>query len=175
MIFQQAALPGVYTIDIEPHTDERGFFARTWDRKEFLRLGLTAQMVHCNLSHNRIKGTLRGMQYQRSPFEEARLVRCVGGEIYDVIIDLRPASPTYKQHISVILNDQNHRAIYIPHGCAHGFITLINDTLVLYQMSQVYHPPSIVGIRYNDPMFNIQWPTEVRMISEKDKSYPDFL
>lgn len=174
MIFQQTTIPGVYTIDIEPHTDERGFFARTWDAKEFSRMGLATRLVHCNLSHNRLKGTLRGMQYQRAPFEETRLIRCVKGEIYDAVIDLRPDSATYKQHVALVLNDKNHRALYVPHGCAHGFITLADDTLVFYQMSQVYHPASIVGVRYNDPAFNILWPMEALVISEKDRSYPDY-
>lgn len=161
-------------IQLEQHGDERGFFARSWCRREFEEHGLDPRLVQCNLSFNRSKGTLRGMHYQQAPFGEAKLVRCVRGALHDVIIDLRPHSPTYKQHFGVELSAENRSALYVPEGFAHGFLTLEDDTEVFYQMSQFYSAEHSRGLRWDDPAFGIWWPTEVRVISERDRTYPDF-
>jgi dTDP-4-dehydrorhamnose 3,5-epimerase len=174
MLFREAQIPGVVEVRPEPHADERGFFARSWCRNEFEQQGLNPNLVQCNISANTRRGTLRGMHWQASPHAEAKLVRCTRGAVCDVIIDLRPASPTYKKWIAVELTAINYRMVYIPEGCAHGFLTLADETEVFYQMSEVYHPEAARGVRWNDPAFAIQWPEEVRVISERDRTYPDF-
>jgi len=174
MKFIKTELKGAFIVELEVLEDERGFFARTWCRREFEQHGLNPDFVQCNISFNRNKGTLRGMHYQASPFEEAKLVRCTMGAIYDVIIDLRPNSKTFMQWIDVELSAENRRMIYIPEGFAHGFQTLENDTEVFYQMSEFYAPEYARGVRWNDPKFNIQWPDDVWIISEKDKNLKDF-
>lgn len=174
MKFIETELKGAFIVEPEILKDERGFFARTWCRKEFEQHGLNSDMVQCNISFNLNKGTLRGMHYQASPFEEAKLARCTMGAIYDVIIDLRPNSKTFMQWIEVELSAENRKMIYIPEGFAHGFQTLENDTEVFYQMSEFYAPEYARGIRWNDPQFNIEWPDDVRIISVKDKRYHDF-
>ncbi|MBZ5572754.1 MAG: dTDP-4-dehydrorhamnose 3,5-epimerase [Acidobacteriia bacterium] len=174
MIFHDTTLPGVSEIHLEPVSDERGLFARSWCQKEFEAHGLNPRLVQCNLSFNFRKGTLRGIHYQEEPYQEAKLVRCTQGSIYDVAVDLRPQSPTFKRWHAVILSAENRQMIYIPEGCAHGFLTLTDNSEVFYQMSQVYHPESARGVRWNDPVFRINWPGEVKVISERDRTYSNF-
>jgi dTDP-4-dehydrorhamnose 3,5-epimerase len=172
MIFTETPLKGAYIIDIEPYQDHRGFFARSWCRHEFESHGLVPSVVQANISYNPKKGTLRGMHYQIAPHEETKLVRCTRGAIYDVIIDLRPESPTFKQWFGVELTSDNRRMLYVPKRFAHGFITLQDETEVFYQVSEFYNPESERGLRYDDPAFNIQWPLDVQVISEKDRRWP---
>ena len=174
MIFKETKLKGVFIIEPEMMSDERGFFARTWCAREFEAHGLTTNLVQCNISFNKQKGTLRGMHYQVVPHEEAKVVRCTMGAIYDVIIDLRPSSQTYKRWTSVDMSGENRRMLYIPEGFAHGFLTLEDDTEVFYQMSEFYTPECARGVRWNDPAFNITWPLGVKVISKKDAEYPNF-
>jgi dTDP-4-dehydrorhamnose 3,5-epimerase len=174
VIFVATRLQDAHIIEIEKLADKRGFFARSWCQKEFERHGLVSIMVQANLSHNKKKGTLRGMHYQRAPYEEVKLVRCTRGSIYDVIIDLRPDSPTYKQWIGVELTADGYKMLYVPGGFAHGFLTLEDDTEVTYQVSQFYTPGAEGGVRWNDPAFGIVWPGEVQVISDKDRSWPDY-
>ncbi len=174
MIFRETDLPGAYIVEQEKQRDERGFFSRIYCSREFKAQGLSAAFVQCNTSFNARKGTLRGMHYQAAPYEEAKLVRCTMGAIYDVIVDLRADSRTFKQWISVELNDGEGTMLYIPGGFAHGFLTLADNTEVFYQMSEFYMPLYTKGVRWSDPAFDIKWPIEVQMISEKDRTYPDF-
>lgn len=172
--FTETRLKGAFTIDIEPVEDERGFFARAGCRREFKAHGLTFDFMQCNLSFNRKKGILRGMHYQIKPNEEIKLVRCTRGAIYDVLVDLRPDSPTFKQWVALHLNAENRRMLYIPGGFAHGFQTLEEETELFYQMSAFYAPESARGVRWDEPAFHIEWPAAERLISAKDQSYPDF-
>ena len=172
MIFVETRLKGAFIIEPERIEDERGFFARTWCQHEFEARGLNARLAQCNISFNTMKGTLRGMHYQIAPHEETKLVRCTMGAIYDVIVDLRPASPTFKQWEAVELTAGNRRMLYIPGGFAHGFQTLGDETEVFYQMSEFYHPGSSRGARWNDPAFGIAWPLTISTISQRDRSYP---
>jgi dTDP-4-dehydrorhamnose 3,5-epimerase len=175
MIFTEAGLKGALIIDIDPIRDERGFFARSWCQREFAAQGLHLGWVQCNISFNRKRGTLRGMHYQVAPYAEAKLIRCTRGAIYDVIIDLRPDSPTFKRWVAVELTADNRRMLYVPEGFGHGFQTLGDDTEVFYQMSQFYAPDYGRGVRWDDPAFAISWPAERRIISDRDRSFPDFL
>ncbi len=175
MIFTETKLKGAFIIDPERHEDERGFFARTWCEQQFARHGLNLRLVQCSISFNKRKGTLRGMHYQAKPHEEARLVRCTMGAIYDVIIDLRPASPTLTQWVAVELAADNRRTLYVPEGFAHGFQTLADNTEVFYQMSEFYTPESARGVRWDDPAFGIEWPPGKRIMSERDRRYADFV
>jgi dTDP-4-dehydrorhamnose 3,5-epimerase len=161
-------------IDLDRVEDERGFFARSWCVREFEAKGLDARLVQCNLSYNKSRGTLRGMHYQIAPAAEVKVVRCTSGVIHDVIVDLRSGSPTYKKYFSVVLSAENRRMLYIPKNFAHGFLTLADDTEVLYQMSEFYAPDCARGFRWDDPSFGIAWPEEVRVFSRKDSSYPDY-
>jgi dTDP-4-dehydrorhamnose 3,5-epimerase len=174
MKFRETELPGVLEIHIEPVSDERGFFARTWCRKEFESRELNTAIAQCSTSFNKMKGTLRGMHYQAPPSAEAKLVRCTGGAVYDVVLDLRPASKTFGKWTSVTLSPKVRNAIYIPEGCAHGFLTLEDETEIFYQISEFHDPEAARGVRWNDPAFKIEWPGEVRVISERDRSLPDF-
>ena len=174
MIFKNTEIGGVVEILIEPKLDERGFFARTWCQEEFEKNGLNARLVQCSLSFNTRKGTLRGMHYQADPYAEAKLVRCTSGAVYDVVIDLRVDSPTFGKWIAVELTAEKRNMMYVPEGCAHGFLTLIDNSEVFYQMSAVYNPASARGVRWNDPSFQIVWPQTVEVISERDRTYPDF-
>jgi dTDP-4-dehydrorhamnose 3,5-epimerase len=174
MFFTPTELVGAFVIDIQRFDDNRGFFARTWAQDEFERHGLVSQVVQMNLSYNRTRGTLRGMHFRYPPYAETKLVRCVRGAILDVIIDIRPDSPTYKCWISVELTAENRRALYIPEGFAHGFQTLVGDVEVMYQVSQPYMPSAEGGVRYNDPAFGIIWPLQPTEISLKDMQWPDF-
>jgi len=174
VIFTEIELKGAYVIEIEKLKDHRGFFARSWCQKEFDEHNLVSRVRQANVSSNLKKGTLRGMHYQLSPYEETKLVRCTRGAIYDVIIDLRPASPTYTQWIGVELTAENYKMLYVPENFAHGFQTLEDHTEVTYQVSQFYAPGSERGIRWDDPAFSLKWPMEVQVISDKDKSWPDY-
>lgn len=174
MKFSPLPLQGAFVIEPEPSADDRGLFARTFCRSEFSTQGLHTDIVQCSFSFNEKKGTLRGMHYQKQPHEEIKLVRCTAGAMYDVIIDLRPKSPTFTRWVGVELDAENHKAMYVPAGCAHGFLTLAAKTEVLYQMSQSFQPASAAGVRWNDPAFDIKWPATVEVISERDKNYPDF-
>lgn len=174
MEFIATGLTGVFEIRIEPHCDERGFFARTWCEQEFAARGLNPKLVQCNISFNARKGTLRGMHFQVAPRAEAKLIRCTTGSIYDVVLDLRAESPTYKNWVALALSAHNRTMAYIPEGCAHGFITLEDDTEVFYQMSEFYDPESARGVRWNDPAFGIVWPAKVEVISQRDAGYLAF-
>ena len=175
MIFQETKLKGAFLIEPERLEDDRGFFARSWCKREFEAHGLNPELVQCNISFNKKKGTLRGMHYQKTPHEEARLVRCTKGAIYDVIIDLRNDSEMFKQWFSVELTLENRKMLYIPEGFAHGFITLEDNTEVFYQMSEFYAPECAGGVRWNDSAFNILWPEDVVVISDRDKQYVEFV
>jgi dTDP-4-dehydrorhamnose 3,5-epimerase len=174
MIFDETAIAGVCVVRPEQIEDERGFFARTWDGAEFATRGLSAQVVQCSISFNRRRGTLRGLHYQAEPHEESKLVRCTAGAIFDVALDLRPGSPTFLDWVGVELSAHNRSALYVPEGCAHGFLTLTDEAEVLYQMTQVYVPEAARGVRWDDPAFAIEWPGEVDVINERDRAYPDF-
>ena len=175
MIFRKTRLAGAYLIEPEKKRDARGFFARSWCEAEFSNHGLNPHISQCNISFNEKKGTLRGLHYQAAPHAEAKLVRCTQGAIYDVIVDLRPKSPTFKQHLGETLSAQDHLMLYVPEGCAHGFQTLEDDTEVFYQMSESYAPDCARGVRYDDPAFGIQWPITNLTILERDRTYPDFV
>ena len=175
MIFTETKLAGAFVIEPERRADKRGFFARTYCRQEFEEHGLNPDVVQCNVSFNKRKGTLRGMHYQAAPFAEVKLVRCTSGSIYDVIIDLRPASATFKQYFFAELSAENRRMLYIPEDFAHGFQTLQDDTEVFYQMAQGYSAEHARGVRWNDPAFGIEWPKDERIIIQRDQNYPDFV
>src|SRR5687767_2650607 len=172
MLFTETTLKGAYVVDLELREEERGFFARSWCAEEFEKLGLNARLSQCNISFNRKHGTLRGMHYQAAPFPEAKLVRCTMGAIYDVIIDLRVDSLTFKQWFAIELSAGNRRAVYIPEEFAHGFQTLVDATEVFYQMSEFFHPDCARGVRWDDPAFGILWPISDEIISDKDRRLP---
>ena len=174
MKFTETPLKGAYLVQPEPHSDERGFFARTWCVREFESCGLETRLVQCNISYNIRKGTLRGMHYQAPPFEEDKLVCCTRGAIHDVIVDLRRGSSTFGKYIGVTLSAENRTMLHIPKGFAHGFLTLEDATEVYYQMSEFYAHESARGFRWDDPVFGIEWPGEVRVINHKDRSSSDF-
>ena len=174
MIFLPTNLRGACIIDPQRLEDDRGFFARTFCQEEFAVHGLKADFVQCNISFNVRKGTLRGMHYQDKPHEEAKLVRCTRGSIFDVIVDIRKESATYRKWISTKLTADDHRMLYIPEGFAHGFQTLEDGSEVFYQMSEMYRPECARGIRWNDPVFDIAWPLPNPIISARDAGYPDF-
>lgn len=175
MIFKATRLHGVYIIEPEPFNDERGSFARTFCQREFEKMDLQSGILQCNVSTNKKKGTFRGMHYQAAPFEEAKLVSCLQGALYDIVLDLRPQSETFREWISVELNSRVKNMVYVPQGCAHGFQTLEENTDVFYQITEYYSPDHARGVRWNDPLFNITLPLDITMISEKDKNYPDFI
>lgn len=175
MIYIETKLKDAFIIELKRLEDERGFFARSWCQREFEEHGLNPHLVQCNISYNTRKGTLRGMHLQVAPRGEAKLVRCTRGSIYDVIIDLRPESRTFKQYVGVALTSESRSALYVPEGFAHGFLTLMDDTEVFLQMSEFYAPDYGRGVRWNDPEFAIDWPAPVRVISERDASYPNFI
>jgi dTDP-4-dehydrorhamnose 3,5-epimerase len=174
MIFTETRLEGVFILDIERLEDERGFFARSWCEREFINNQIKTRWVQANISFNLKKGTLRGMHYQASPYEEDKLVRCTRGMIYDVIADLRSNADTYKQWLAVKLSAENRRMVYIPKGFAHGFLTLEDNTEIFYLMSEFYAPGYGRGFRWNDPAFGIHWPEKVIVVSGQDQRYPDF-
>lgn len=172
MIFKETALRGAYVVDLEEHRDDRGFFARAFCAREFAEHGLESAVVQTNLSFNHRAGTVRGLHYQVAPATETKFIRCLRGAILDVIVDLRPDSPTYMEHVAVELDDGNRRALYVPALFGHGFQTLRDDTEVLYQVSAFYAPEYERGARYDDPAFGIEWPREVTRISSKDAGWP---
>lgn len=171
MIFTETKLKGSFIIEFERQEDERGFFTRTWDQKKFEEHGLNSKLVQCNISFNKKKGTLRGMHYQTSPYEEAKLIRCTRGKIFDVIVDLRQKSETFKKWYGTELTDTEYKMLYVPEGFAHGFQTLENNTEVFYQMSEYYMPQYARGILWNDASLQIKWPITKPIISKKDLSY----
>ena len=175
MIFAETTLPGAYMVELEKRADERGFFARSWCEKEFREHNLNPRTVQCNISFNKRKGTLRGMHYQVAPAAEAKLVRCTQGAIYDVIIDLRPESETFKRHLGVMLTAESHKILYVPEGFAHGFQALEDNSKVFYQISEYYAPQYARGVRWNDPAFGIDWPIVEPIMVDRDRNYPDFV
>jgi dTDP-4-dehydrorhamnose 3,5-epimerase len=175
MLFTATPLPGAFVIEPERLEDSRGFFARTWCQREYEARSLTSRLVQCSISSSNKKGTLRGIHYQIAPYEEAKLVRCTSGAIFDVIVDLRPQSPTFRQHFSAILTALNHVSLFIPEGVAHGFLTMEDNTEVFYQMSEFHSPKHARGVRWNDPAFGVEWPLTPVIMSERDRGYPDFL
>ena len=171
MKFNELEIKGVFLIEIEKNTDERGFFARTWDRKKFLEKNLNSDLVQCNISFNFEKGTIRGMHFQKKPYEEARLVHCTKGKVFEVILDIREDSPTYHNWICVELNEKDYKMLYVPEGFALGFQTLEDNTELFYQMSREYNSEYAAGLRWDDPKFKITWPLNVSKISKRDKSF----
>jgi dTDP-4-dehydrorhamnose 3,5-epimerase len=174
MNFEPAELPGVVVVSPERHADDRGFFARTWCAREFAAEGLPSTLAQCSVSWNEHQHTLRGMHWETAPQRESKLVRCTRGAIFDVVVDLRSDSPAYLEHVGICLDADNRHAVYIPPGMAHGFLTLCDRTEVLYQMDSFYAPESERGARWDDPAFGIEWPYAPAVISERDKSFPDF-
>lgn len=175
MIFTELRVQGVFLIEPERLEDARGFFARTWCREEFVARGLEREVAQCDISFNKKKGTLRGLHYQASPFEEVKLVRCTMGAILDVVLDLRVDSPSFLEHVAMVLTAENRQMVYAPKGVAHGFQTLEDDSEVFYQMSQVYAPEFARGVRWNDPSFGINWPIDDPIMSDRDRNYADFV
>ncbi len=174
MFFTEAKLKGAFVIRLDRKADLRGFFARTFCVQEFEAHGLSPRVVQCNMSYNRHRGTLRGMHWQAPPSAEAKLVRAVRGSVLDVIVDLRPGSPTYLQHVAVELTASNGQMLYIPEGFAHGFQTLEDETEVFYQMSEFHAPEQARGARWNDPAFGIAWPLPDPTMSDRDRTWPDY-
>jgi dTDP-4-dehydrorhamnose 3,5-epimerase len=174
MLFAQTALPDVWVVTPELKEDHRGFFARTWCEREFAAHGITDHWVQYNVSFTEKKGTVRGLHFQRSPYEEAKLVRCAIGKVYEVVVDIRRGSPTFKKHLALELSAVNRKMLYVARGCAHGFQTLEDGTEVCYQMSEFYSPDHADGVRWNDPAFGIRWPFDDPVISDRDRAYPDF-
>jgi dTDP-4-dehydrorhamnose 3,5-epimerase len=175
VIFRETKLPGVFEIELERKADERGFFARTWCMAEFQARGLNTKLVQCSVSFNARKGTLRGMHFQAAPHGETKLIRCTRGSVFDVVIDLRPQSEMFKSYVATVLTAEKGNMIYVPEGCAHGFLTLEEGTEVFYQISEFHHEESVRGVRFDDPAFQISWPERVEVISERDQNYARFL
>lgn len=174
MLFTETELKGAFVIELEKRGDERGFFARTFCRKEFAAHGLNTQLPQANMSFSRFKGTLRGMHYQIHPHAEAKLVRCTRGAVFDVAVDLRSDSPTYLKWLGVQLSAENYKMFYIPEGFAHGYMTLDDHSELIYMVSAFYTPEKERGVRWDDPAFNIKWPLAPEIISDKDKKWADF-
>jgi dTDP-4-dehydrorhamnose 3,5-epimerase len=175
MRFVESALPGAYVIELEPHEDERGFFARIWSVDELAERALVTELAQCSISRNARAGTLRGMHFQRAPHEEMKIVRCTRGAIFDVIVDLRPGSVTHGRWLGVELDAERATALYVPKGFAHGFQTLVDDTDVLYLISHPYVPEAATGVRWDDATFAIDWPTvETRLMNDRDRNWPDY-
>jgi dTDP-4-dehydrorhamnose 3,5-epimerase len=172
MRFTETKVAGAFLIEPEPVADERGFFARVWCRDELRDHGLTSELAQCSISFSHRKGTLRGLHYQVAPHQEVKLVRCTQGAIWDVALDLRPDSPTYRAWYGAELSAANRAMLYIPEGCAHGQLTLTDDAEVLYYISAPYAPQAARGVRYDDPAFGIEWPGEVVVINQRDRDYP---
>jgi len=174
MRFQPLSVEGAFIVDLEPINDERGFFARSWAAIDFQSRGLDPDLLQISISYNARAGTIRGMHFQLAPHEETKVVRCTSGAIFDVVLDLRPGSPTFKRFDKVELTAGNRKAIYIPKGCAHGFQTVEDDTEVQYQISVEYAPDAARGVRWDDPAFGIPWPLAPTCISPRDQAFPDF-
>jgi dTDP-4-dehydrorhamnose 3,5-epimerase len=175
MLFRPLEIPGVFAIEAERQTDTRGFFAKTWSAEQFRAQGLNPALAEASVSHNPKAGTLRGLHFQTEPHEEAKLVRCTQGAIFDVAVDLRPSSPTFKRYAALELTAENRLALYVPEGCAHGFLTLTEHCEVLYLISQTYAPEHSAGVRWDDPAFAIAWPHPPTLMSTRDRNYPDFV
>ena len=175
MIFKETKLKGAFLIEVKKLEDNRGFFGRAWCQKEFKEHSLVTDLAQMNVAFNNKNGILRGMHYQAAPYEEVKLVRCTRGAVYDVIIDLRPNSDTYKQWIGVELTADNYRMLYVPAGFAHGYQTLTDNSEIFYLVSEYYKATAEKGVRWDDSAFNIEWPSvSKRIISEKDSRWPDF-
>ena len=174
MIWRETELAGAFVVESERAEDERGWFTRIYDEAELDERGLAARFAQGSLAHNRERGTLRGMHYQAEPHAEAKLVRCIRGAVHDVIVDLRPASPTFKRWAAVELTAANGLMLYVPEGLAHGYLTLEDESETLYLISAPYAPEAASGVRWDDPAFGIEWPDDPRVMSEKDKAWPDF-
>lgn len=174
MKFHETTIDGAWLIEIEPHEDERGFFARTWSAAEFAEHGLSTDVTECSISQNAKRGTLRGMHYQVAPHEEVKIVSCIRGHIFDAIVDLRNDSPTYRNKFTTNLSLDDGRLLYVPAGVAHGFMTLEDDCVVQYQIGGAYAPSAARGVRWNDPQFGIDWPLEPSVLSERDAAYEDY-
>jgi len=175
MIFEETPIPGAYIVELQRHEDERGFFARSWCQKEFAARGLSAAIAQVNISQNRFKHTLRGFHYQAAPHQEDKLLRCIRGAVHHVLVDIRPESASYKRHFTVTLTGENYRMLFVPKGCANGFLTLADNSEILYLISEFYAPAAERGIRWNDPALGVEWPVdEPAVISEKDRTWPDF-
>jgi len=174
LILRPTSIADARVVEPDPHTDERGFFARTWCREEFRQAGIDVEMVQASVSHNRLAGTLRGLHFAWPPSREGKLVRCERGRVFDVILDLRPDSPSFLTHYSVELDDDRRMALYIPPGVAHGFQTLVDACDVFYMMTDFYRLELAVGVRHDDPRFGIAWPRAVSAIVERDRTYPLF-
>jgi dTDP-4-dehydrorhamnose 3,5-epimerase len=172
MRFNETAIPGAYVVEVEPRRDGRGLFGRAFCEREFQEQGLTARFVQVNVGVSTLRGTVRGLHYQAAPFEEAKLARCARGAAFEVVVDLRPASPAYCRWFGIELTPESLRQLYVPEGCAHGYLTLADDTEVVYQTSAFYEPSAERGAHYADPAFGIAWPLEVAVISEKDAAWP---
>jgi len=171
MKFIETKLKGAYLIEIDRNEDERGYFARSWDKNEFQKMGLNNNLIQCNISFNKKKGTLRGLHYQEPPFVESKLIRCTKGSIFDVIVDLRPNSTTKNNWFGVELTEKNYTMLYVPEGFAHGFQTLEDNSEIFYQMTKEYVPEYAKGKLWNDPIFNIQWPIFPPILSNRDKQW----
>jgi dTDP-4-dehydrorhamnose 3,5-epimerase len=175
MHFSETPIAGAHVIDLEPRRDDRGFFARVWCRDEFASHGLSAEFVQCNDAFSARRGTLRGLHYQVAPHAEAKLIQCVRGAIFDVVVDLRPGSPTFRQWFGTELSAENHRMMYVPQGCAHGYLTLEDATEIVYPVTHAYRPSAERGVRWDDPQFGIAWPRAGSIIvSDKDRQWPDY-
>ena len=174
MNFEPTGVAGAFLVRPERHEDERGFFARTYCVRELTDAGLDPQVVQRSISYNRERGTLRGMHYQTAPREESKLVWCARGAIYDVVLDLRPHSPTFRRWHAATLSDENLDGLFVPKGCAHGFLTLTNDAVVQYEISEYFHPESARGVRYDDPAFGIAWPFAPTVISARDRAFAPY-
>jgi len=172
MRFIETPLSGAYIVELEERRDDRGFFARTFCEREFSELGLTTRISQCNLSFNHRRGTVRGLHYQVEPAAEAKLVRCIAGAVHQVLVDMRPGSPTYLRHIAVELSAANRRAVYVPELFAAGLQTLDDDSEVMYQVSEFHNPEAERGLRFDDPAIGIAWPLPVAVISPKDEAWP---
>lgn len=172
--FVETKLAGAFVLDTKPIRDERGFFALAYSRQLFVERGLEGDFIQSNLAHNLRKGCLRGMHFQKAPADEVKLVRCTRGAIFDAVVDLRPESKTYCSWIGVELTEENRRALYVPRGFAHGYLTLTDDAEVFYQVSAYYSPAHASGVRFDDPRFGIEWPAPVLQVNERDRTYPDF-
>ena len=174
MIFTETDIAGSYLIDVKRIGDDRGFFGRLWCEREMEEMGLVSVIKQSNIGVSPLKGTLRGLHYQKPPYQEVKIIRCPRGAIYDVIVDLRPDSPTFKRWFAVELTAENSRMLYVPEGCATGYQTLVEDTEIYYHTSEFYHPESATGVRHDDPAFGIEWPLPVSAISENDKNWKNF-
>ena len=175
MKFYEQKIHGVWIIEPEPFADERGMFRRHFDQTEFTAHGIAPAVTQCSISENTHRHTLRGFHYQREPFGEAKTLSCLKGSIYNVVVDLRPVSPSFRQWLAVELSAANRKSLHVPAGCANAFLTLENHSLIHYYCAESYHPEAGAGIRYNDPQFEFFWPAKPAFISEKDRNWPDFV